>query len=220
MAAVGYRMESEAPMNRLMLIAVTMLACLPAAAGAGVIYQYDDGTENTQGGLGGVYLAWMVRFTVQPDGDTINAVEISLHNAGSFDAVVWRDIGGNGNPADARVLSRTPFTGVVGWNTIDITPVTVSGSFFVGAYSPPVYYPIDFNPIDADYHGAAPQRSWMAVGLASLDLDNLTGADLFQDMGNDYGAVAMVRAQATPEPATMALLAAGGIAALLRRRRK
>jgi hypothetical protein len=108
MAAVGYRMESEAPMNRLMLIAVTMLACLPAAAGAGVIYQYDDGTENTQGGLGGVYLAWMVRFTVQPDGDTINAVEISLHNAGSFDAVVWRDIGGNGNPADARVLSWEP----------------------------------------------------------------------------------------------------------------
>ncbi|MCX5653574.1 MAG: PEP-CTERM sorting domain-containing protein [Planctomycetota bacterium] len=208
-------------MNRLMLIAVTMLACLPAAAGAGVIYQYDDGTEDNHGGAGtSAYLAWMVKFsTVQPGGDKINAVEISLHEIGSFEAVVWRDSGGNGYPADARVLSRTPFTVTtenIGWITIPITPVTVSGYFFVGAYNYGTIAPIDY-----DTEGYAPHRSWFSASASALDLNDLAGASLagwFEDLGLPY--VAMVRAQATPEPATMALLAAGGIAALLRRRRK
>jgi hypothetical protein len=203
-------------MNKLMLMAVTVLACLPAAAGAGVIYKYDDGSAEGYGGAGGAYLAWMVRFTVQAGGDKINAVEISLHEAGPFEAVVWEDIGDHGNPADARVRSRTPFTGVVGWNAIPITPVTVSGSFFVGAYSTNAVY-----PINADAEGYALHRSWMSADPAGLDLNDLTNAIIanwFEDVGP--ASVAMVRAQATPEPATIALLAAGGAAALLLRRRR
>jgi len=158
-------------MSRFMLLGAVMLACLPAVARAGVIYEYDDGTAETYGGAAGAPLAWMVHFTVQPGGDTINAVQISLHEACSFEAVVWEDINGLGDPADARVLSRTPYTGAVGLNTVPISPVTVSGSFFVGAYTSSAGY-----PINADTSGCAPHRSWVSASSTGLDLNDLTKA--------------------------------------------
>jgi len=217
MAVVGSRVESEANMSKFMLLCAAALACLPAVAGAGVIYKYDDGAADTQAGLGdNTYLAWMVRYAVEAGGEKINAIEISLPDAIPCEAVLWEDTGGNGNPADAQVLFQMPFTGVAGWNTIPVTPsVTVSGSFFVGAYN----YGTS-GPINVDLSGYEPHRSWLASGSSALDLNNLKAAPLkgwFEDWGLEY--VAMVRAEATPEPATLALLAAGGAMMLLRRRR-
>jgi hypothetical protein len=210
-------MESEARMNKFMLLGVAVMACLPAVAGADVIYKYDDGTADNQAGLGSkMYLAWMVRYAVESGGEKINAIEISLPDAIPCEAVLWEDTGGNGDPANARVLFQMPFTGVAGWNTIPVTPsVTVSGSFFVGAYN----YGTSA-PINVDSAGYLPQRSWFAAGFSALDLNDLAAAPFngwFEDWGLYY--VAMVRADATPEPATLALLAAGGAAALLGRRR-
>jgi hypothetical protein len=205
-------------MNKFMLLGVAVMACLPAVAGADVIYQYDDGTSEAPGGASGTYMAWLAHFNVQTDGDTtydtINAVQLFLLTVGPCEAVVWKDTGGNGDPADAEVLSRTSFSGVAGlWNTVSITPVTVTGSFFVGGYG----FGTQFG---TDEQGYASHRSWLSAGSSGFDLSHLTSvyAGWIEDVGDL--SVVMVRAQATPEPATMALLAAGGAAALLRRRRK
>jgi hypothetical protein len=218
MDVVGSRVESEADISKFMLLCAAALACLPAVANAGVIYKYDDGTAEGAAGLGSnMYLAWMVRYAVEAGGEKINAIEISLPDAIPCEAVLWKDTGGNGDPADAEVLFQMPFTGVAGWNTIPVTPpVTVSGSFFVGAYN----YGTSA-PINVDGAGYAPHRSWFAADSSALDLNNLAAAPFngwFEDWGLPY--VAMVRAEATPEPATLALLAAGGAAAILRRKRR
>jgi hypothetical protein len=209
-------MESEARMNKLMLLGVTVMACLPAVAGADVIYQYD---ANTPDGYGpkGFYTAWLAHFNVQPGGDTINAVELSLRTPGSCEVVVWKDTGGDGDPKDAEVVRRKSFDGVAGPNTVPITPVTVTESFFVGGYS-------FVARCNTDTSGYESHRSWLSLSDSSsgLDLNDLDNAAYISGWIEDVGylEVVMVRAQATPEPATMALLAAGGAAALLRRRRK
>ena len=205
-------------MTKCMLLGAVVLAFLPSLAGAGVTYQYDDGTAETYGGVGAnMYLAWMVRYAVQPGGEQVHDVRICLPAAVPCEAVVWEDIGGHGDPADARVLSRTPFTGVTGWNTIPMTPVTVSGYFFVGAYN----YGASA-PMNGDSEGYQEHRSWLSADANDLDLNRLTAAPYygwFEDFDPPIAYVAMVRAQATPEPATLVFLAAGSIAVIVRRTR-
>ena len=119
----------------------------------GVTYQFDDGTAETSLGVwdADVDVAWIQGFTVQPGSETIVAVATCFGNpyqapsdtgvsAGDpFRVFVWDDPDNDGLWYDAVLLASAD--GVIDaasvrtdvLQEVAIGPVTVSGSFFIGA---------------------------------------------------------------------------------------
>ena len=125
----------------------------PASPGGYLSNNYflDDGT--TDGSIGlvlGGTICWFQRFDTRPaaEYDVIDTIQVAygfpgnpgfgVPNGTAANVAVWEDPTDDGDPADA-VLLRQQATTVQGvdtnaLNSVTITPVTVRGRFFVGAF--------------------------------------------------------------------------------------
>ena len=115
----------------------------------GYVYQWDDGS--VEGGFGYGITAdnvWVQRFDTQEGSETIKAIATTFGSPGGdagvalgdkFSVFVWSDPWGMGEFSEAVLLAQASATvnasaintGVL--QTVPIGPVTVSGSFFIGA---------------------------------------------------------------------------------------
>ena len=119
---------------------------------SGAVYFYDDGSAEDSIGIGAdVEIAWIQRFIAEPGSETTVAVSKCFGNTGefsgnsgvypdqSFRVFVWDDPDGDGAPHDAALLASADAYANEGSIDIDVLqevpigPVTVSGSFFIGA---------------------------------------------------------------------------------------
>lgn len=207
------------------------------ASARAVTYSIDGGTAI--GAAGDTAPSWSAaalnHFTVVAGGQNINSVSVMFGAAGfatnlaggePFSVVIWNDPNGDGNPADATVLSSaagtiTTFNDSVTFQTTPIPPVglSVGQSFFAGVYFQSVN---NQSPLGVTLTGT-PTESWVAYNAATpVNLNSLATSNAFgllqSVVSNPPGLVAMVRANGVPEPASFTL---AGIAALglLRRRR-
>ena len=208
------------------------------ASASAITYSIDSGAP--VGAVGDTSATWAAaavnHFTVVAGGQNIQSVSVlfgaspispasNLVGGEPFTVVVWSDPNGDGNPADALVLSSatgtiTTFDDNVTFQTTPISALglSVGQSFFAGVYFNAIG---NKRPVAASGPGS-PGESWVAYNAASpLDLNDLDAANAFGLLGTVAGSpgiVAMVRANGVPEPASFTL---AGIAALglLRRRR-
>ncbi len=157
----------------------------------GQTYQWDDGT--IESGFGYGIMAenvWVQRFDAQPGSETIEAIATALGSVGGEAGVapgdllrvyVWSDPMGMGELSEAVLLAEASApadaaainTGLL--QTVPIGPVTVSGSFFIGAS-----VLSEANPGPGDRQEPLAHESWMAfVEGGTFDPNNLEeGAEL------------------------------------------
>ena len=208
-------------------LAIAALAlCVPQAFA--VSYLWDDGTANGSIGLtAGGTIAWGNQFTTVAGGTTITSVQVSWHrnaangnmspNGTPITVHLWSDPNNDGNPADAVSLSSLASTvmnsdlpGFVNYDIPDVV-LGVGTNFFVGVAM--THAAGDF-PASHDNELPHNGKSWISIGTFgaagnTFNLNDLSGLE------GDW----LVRAEAVPEPATLAALGLG-IAAMVRRRRK
>ncbi len=144
----------------------------------GVVYQWDDGSAENSLGIGEpAEIAWIQHFVAMPGSETIVAVSTCFGNSGSpglsgvepgapFRVFIWDDPEGLGDPMMGAVLlgSAQAFADEGSIDTdvlqeVAIGPVTVSGSFFIGAAVESAMFPA---PMDED--GELAHESWIALG--------------------------------------------------------
>ena len=127
---------------RPLVIAIGLaLVLLSAPTASAIEYVLDDGTaEASVGGLTNADLIALNSFPVAGPSVTINSISIafgSVSNGTPFQAILWSDPNGDGDPADALVL--TTANGLVAnadtstFVTLNIAPTLVATDyFFVG----------------------------------------------------------------------------------------
>ena len=150
-------------------------------------YAYDDGSKESNLTFVGatIELAWMQRYTVQPGGEWIAAIDIVWGNTYPglpAKVVLWTDPDGDGDPSDAQVIrtvetkSMNVNTVIPIWNTVPIPPTYVGPagtSFLVGVNFNDIY---SSSPIALDVD-APDAEAWVAYDLpGALDLNNIGGA--------------------------------------------
>ncbi len=215
-------------MKSLTLITALFALAVPVKAG---IYQWDDGSAES-----GIALAvlppgqpppittgWLNAFQVTAGMETITAIEIAYGFPGNtrlsdglpISLYLWTDPTNDGNPIDAMVQrSLGEWTASVNTNTFNvytINPLTlpVGAWFFVGATST---YTEQIVPSALDYGPPSAHRSYLFdwTALEPVDPNNLGAArlapTLLESMGS--GGNWLIRAEATPEPGAIVLLAA------------
>jgi hypothetical protein len=178
-----------------LVFAIFGLAALhPLSARADIVYAVEDGTSIAGDiGFGSAptppnMCILINRFATVPGFETVSAVQVAW-GGGSFGnghpafVAVWSDSDGDGNPADAVLLSSAPvITQSAGTGTFveyAIPPVTVHGSFFAG---------VAFTNTDFVFVGRATPtvplgRSWSSISTlgdihSAANLDSLTTAHL------------------------------------------
>lgn len=128
------------------------LALCPEAAGAVDEYRLDDGIKESGIGVqspSANSFAWLNRFVVQPNHETITAVRLAfgaglaqpnIANGQPVTVYLWDDISQDGNPSDAWVIASAIGTvqgsGTNAYTTIAFSPpvtLQVGRKFFAGA---------------------------------------------------------------------------------------
>lgn len=196
-------------------------------ASAQTTFQYadDDGSGYTESSLAqyDARVTWGNAFRATDPWTTIGAVDVSFaRDIGAGKAIqigIWDDPTNDGDPRDAVLVGRTDHvvsapTGPEEFLRFDVSPVEVSGWFFVGIIA------------DLAQGEVAMRQDLTTVGDHSWRFDNPTGTDNFDlaDAGysaklGDFGfGTWMVRAIAVPSPAGAGLIGFG-LAASARRRR-
>lgn len=196
-------------------------------------YQWDDGTtENSVGLTAGGDLAWIHGFTSVAGLETITHVNTAIGSAAfpnngallgsTIDVYVWSDP--NANPTDGGSVLLGQGSGTVTQVDNDVlqsialnAPVNVSGGFLIGAS---IVHPAGLFPDPLDQSQNSNGRAFVAGDTGgNFDPNNIGGGIGVFDMDSiGLNGVHLLRANAIPEPATLSLLALGGLA-LLRRRR-
>ncbi len=201
--------------------AVAVLSVVPWASASGFDYILDNGSLGS--GLGpnsNEASVFVNSFTSQSGFTEIVSVDAFWHTViGSLSATagVWSDPNQDGDPNDGVLLGSSALTlgaGEGSFQTFDLlSPIDVGvagTSFFVGVY-------------------------WLDDASGRLGLGTDNGTDLDRSWLKDYGAGNppdpddlsgslprfgnyMIRAHAVPEPASLSLLALGGLAMMRRRR--
>jgi hypothetical protein len=156
----------------------------------GHTYQWDDGTVETAFGYGiTADHAWIQRFDAQAGSETIEAIATTFGrpegDAGvapgdPFRVYVWSDPEGFGELSDAVLLAEASATADAAaintgaLQTVPIGPVTVEGSFFIGASVVSELHP---GPGDRDEPLA--HESWMAfVEGGTFDPNDLMSGEV------------------------------------------
>lgn len=210
---------------------LSLIALGVASASHAVIYQYDDGSSETDLSTSGpatFNVSYLTKFTAVTGGEVINSIDIvwgsrsnpNLDNGLSADVLLMSDPNNDGNPNDATVLASFTTTTVgVGsdnYNNYAISPTTFAAgqNFFAGAFIRDVATGSAWMGLDSNSVGQV-DNSWWNVATPSPE-GNYTPLSIF-----NLEFTPMVRANGSPvpEPATLSLLALGA-AALLRRRRR
>ena len=211
----------------LIILGAMLGASAAAPINASVIYKLDDGVGEVSIGVGGITdMVWLNAFTTQPGGESITQVSAAfgrdsgnpsgLMGGEAVTFVVWDDPNNDGDPSDAIVLT-TQAHNIVNFDdgvTFDVvsllTPVTVSGGFFVGVQAPPLVGALF--PAAQDISTLINGTSWVAASPGGTNLNNLSGADLFGTIeGFGLPGAWMVRAEgnSVPEPTTLLLMGLG-----------
>lgn len=119
-------------------------------------------------------LCWMNRLSV-PAPMTLTSVEImfgSVPMGRPVTICVWRDLGGLGDPNQSLLVSSVQATvqnsGQQTFARYDVPPVTVQGSFFVGAV---LTTNANFSPATMDPHTPNLHRAWFATGYGPGTFD-------------------------------------------------
>lgn len=210
-----------------------VLALAVCAATSFAQYQVDDGTpEGSIGLTSGGQFVWANQFTATAGNTLITSVEISWWRNGATGGVMspngtpivvnlWSDPNGDGNPADAVVMSTLNSTitnsdlpGFVSYDIPDVA-LSVGQNFFVGAT---ITHAAGEFP--ASWDSTTPQgKSWISLG-GTLGASGST-FNLVDLTANGLNGNWMVRAtSAVPEPASMAALGIGALALIRRRKAK
>lgn len=194
-------------------------------------YMYDDGVSDNNLTTGGpaTYNAFFAnQYTTVAGGEVIGAISVvwgsrlnpNLPNGLVADVLLLSDPNNDGNTSDAGILSSfTTVTMNVGtdtFNTYPIVPVTLAPgqNFFAAAFIHDAPNNSTWAGFDTNATGRASQAWWNVAVQNPIGNSDLTLSIFgFQD------ATWMIRAEAVPEPATLAAVGLG-VAAFLRRRRK
>ena len=107
----------------------------------GAFYQVDDGTMETGIGLGAEGdLLWLNCFDAVAGQQLITSIDVAwgnMTNGKPASVLVYEDPNNDGNPTDAVLLEKVDTTvayaGTDTFTTVPITPVTVTGKFFIAA---------------------------------------------------------------------------------------
>ena len=172
-------------------------------------YSIDDGTTDSSLGLSlGGTLCWFQRFDTRPQAlfDVIHEIDVAygfpgnpgfgVNNGTPVTVCVWEDPTDDGDPSDAALLMQISTTvqnndtNVL--NPVPITPVTVRGFFFVGAF---LQHPIGRFPASRDtgtsslgrafflgtttFAGAFDPANLLSVGHTQIfSMDTVNGGNL------------------------------------------
>jgi hypothetical protein len=143
-------------------------------------YRIDDGGGEFGIRSAGSHMAWLTSFRVEQGAGLIEELEMNfvfMPTGATVTVGVWSDPNGDGNPADAQLLTSlvTPTAPLGVYRRIDIPDVDVGPtgtSFFVGAYTP--VGTNDF-PAPLDTSGnAILGRCWVLGYTAPVDPNDLT----------------------------------------------
>jgi hypothetical protein len=177
------------------LVAALALLLAGSNARAGFMYKLDDGSSEqaitlTNGGD----VIWLNQFTADPSNNVITSISVAFGtptapnspslNGTSIMLALWESPTNSTDPTTAVLL--TTASGVVAndstdiFNTYNITPTAVSGSFFVGVE---ITVPAvgQSGPFPTSEDTDNPQgRSWFAGATAGMgNLNNLAANNVF-----------------------------------------
>jgi hypothetical protein len=186
------------------------------------MYMYDDGTtENALNMKNGGQIAWLHRFDAVGGMDVITSVSVvygTAHAGGPHsppagsptNVAVWDDTDDDGDPTTALVLVTTKATTIMTPDTDTfektvVTPASVSGVFFVGAYTNNAVgqFPagIDFDVV------ASGGRAWISGSNlvngfvpGNINHPNHVGVFEMDDLG--FPSVWLLRAEGIGKPTT------------------
>jgi hypothetical protein len=203
-------------------ISLALLVILPVVASANT-YQIDDGSAEigAANSAGGDFIA-LNEFTVTPGNDLITSISIAWARTGdlgynglSYEAILWQDSSGVGNPTGATLPTVIPGNVISGSGTNTFvtstfsSPVLVTGThFFVGFL---ITTAPGQSAIAGDTSMLLTNRSFYALNSAGAgDINNLST----NPSGIlTFGPTFMIRADAVPEPSTNGLIFAGLVVA-------
>jgi hypothetical protein len=167
-------------------------------------YRADDGSMDTAWGTDQPDFTWLNRFTVQPGGETVDALQIAwgwIPVGTSAKVALWSDPNGDGDPQDAQLLWKSSSPVIVSapatdtFQTVSVPNVRVGevgAVFFAGAYTP-IYDLYNCWPAALDL-SVPLGGSWMTE---SDNLDDLSASPLYAVDDFD-GGVFLIRAHCAP----------------------
>lgn len=213
-------------MSKLAMGGLVAVLLAGGSAEALTTYQLDDGTaESAFGASDGTTLMVLNRFQEQAGADVITQLGGVWGNNAlgvTVSLLLYEDPNDDGDPGDAILLEATNAVGgLQGFSFLEpITPTTIDGTFFVGMLYQTTGGLVAATAIDGDT--AAAGRTWVAAAQSGhvFDVNDLTNNDIPVALASSQYAgdpLAMLRAQAVPEPSTALLLCAALAALWLQR---